>query len=348
MNIELSPEQKAAATALLDGIDKKPVQTMGGYAGTGKTVTLAWLAQKLTDFNVVAFTGKAASMMRRKGVERAQTIHSAIYDYDLDSNKFYLKSYPNCSGWLIDEASMVGTTLFRDLQQFGLPIIAIGDHGQLPPVGDDMGLMHNPQIRLEKIHRNAGPIAIFAEHLRKGGSAIGYHDKAGAVKIVPPGQRVAPETIKTQDQIICAYNRDRVKMNMRTIEILGRKCEPDAGHRVMCLRNNRDYGVFNGQQGVIKKLESDTEIIFQPDYGREVLVPFDPAAWNSEKTPEFNRFNRVVPFDFAYCITAHKSQGDEWQKVMVVEQKCKMWEHARWAYTAASRAKEGVLWLAAA
>jgi ATP-dependent exoDNAse (exonuclease V) alpha subunit len=50
------------------------------------------------------------------------------------------------------------------------------------------------------------------------------------------------------------------------------------------------------------------------------------------------------PFDYAYCITAHKSQGDEFEKTLVLEQKCRNWEHKRWAYTAASRSKVKLIW----
>ena len=50
------------------------------------------------------------------------------------------------------------------------------------------------------------------------------------------------------------------------------------------------------------------------------------------------------PFDYAYCITAHKSQGDEFDSVLVLEQQCKNWSHKRWAYTAASRAKNKLIW----
>jgi ATP-dependent exoDNAse (exonuclease V) alpha subunit len=47
-------------------------------------------------------------------------------------------------------------------------------------------------------------------------------------------------------------------------------------------------------------------------------------------------------FDYGYAITAHKSQGSEWLKVLVVEEKFPFdkLEHARWLYTAATRASE--------
>ena len=52
----------------------------------------------------------------------------------------------------------------------------------------------------------------------------------------------------------------------------------------------------------------------------------------------------LVPLEFTYgyAITCHKSQGSEWDKVLVVEEKFPFdkEEHARWLYTAATRASE--------
>ena len=55
------------------------------------------------------------------------------------------------------------------------------------------------------------------------------------------------------------------------------------------------------------------------------------------------------PFEFAYAygITCHKAQGSEWGKVMVYEEgfPYEKTEHARWAYTAATRASEKLVWV---
>jgi exodeoxyribonuclease-5 len=45
-------------------------------------------------------------------------------------------------------------------------------------------------------------------------------------------------------------------------------------------------------------------------------------------------------FDYGYCITCHKAQGSEYDKVLVFEEYLKGSDHARWLYTAATRAKE--------
>src|SRR5271170_373695 len=56
---------------------------------------------------------------------------------------------------VVDEASMVTEKIWADLTSHGVPILAVGDHGQLPPIRSDFDLMRKPDIRLEKILRQA-------------------------------------------------------------------------------------------------------------------------------------------------------------------------------------------------
>src|SRR3954447_26441989 len=74
--VSLSDEQRAAVDRLLSF--PSPVQTLGGYAGTGKTTVIRTLNEELPLFAVCAYTGKAANVLRRKGVA-ASTIHSLIF-----------------------------------------------------------------------------------------------------------------------------------------------------------------------------------------------------------------------------------------------------------------------------
>lgn len=352
--VALSPEQRAAADHLLGRTRVKPVQTLGGYAGTGKTTVIRHLSAALPGWLVVAFTGKAADVLRRKGLA-ANTIHSTIYRPVRTAKgvRFELKPAEavGAAGFLVDEASMVGRDVFRDLRSYDLPVIAVGDHGQLPPVGEDAGLMMSPDVRLETVHRNAGPIARFAEQLRLGRPAGTPPQRTGTVVYV---QRAAADAaLVTADQIICGTNATRVGLNRTVRRLLGRPDgdAPVVGDRVMCLRNDRLIGVFNGQQGTVAELDAAAgEMLFAPTYGEPVWVDYHPAAWNAAKPPAYDRDTRPgedIPFDFAYAVTAHKSQGDEWGKVIVYEERCRLWEHSRWAYTAASRAKEKLLWVTA-
>ncbi|MBY0457476.1 MAG: hypothetical protein K2V38_09085, partial [Gemmataceae bacterium] len=259
---------------------------------------------------------------------------------------------------------MVSKQILEDLKSYGLPIIGVGDHGRLPPVGDDAELMKGPDVRLEQLHRNAGPIARFAEFLRKGGDAADWpattwdDERKGGVMVRPKGA-ISVERMARADQVICAYNRTRAAVNDRIRAERWpdgfTRNAPPPGDRVICLFNGR--GRFNGQQGVAADVRPATagdahgpEIRFIPDgvqvHADDGWVLTHPEFWGKGKYPKLsaNRAGmediatRGVPFDFAYCLTAHKMQGDQADKIVVLEERCDLWEHARWAYTAASRA----------
>jgi ATP-dependent exoDNAse (exonuclease V) alpha subunit len=71
-----------------------------------------------------------------------------------------------------------------------------------------------------------------------------------------------------------------------------------------------------------------------------------------DKTPKLKELSNYASdkgfptigfFDYGYCMSVHKSQGSEWQKVIVFEQRTKRWDdnyYAKWLYTAITRAKE--------
>jgi ATP-dependent exoDNAse (exonuclease V) alpha subunit len=116
----------------------------------------------------------------------------------------------------------------------------------------------------------------------------------------------------------------------------------------MCLQNERTLGVFNGMQGTIGALFPPHTMRFDAD-GREFFVDYVPEQFNREERPEYihndpNGDKKRLPFDYCYCITCHKAQGDEFDRVLVIEQKCRAWDNARWAYTAASRARVRLDW----
>lgn len=346
-NITLTEEQNAA----LAEIKKlnEPIQSLGGFAGTGKTTVISHLIQdkKFSRFAVCAYTGKAANVLRRKGIKEASTIHSLIYEPEKDDDGnlvFVLRPGLGCDGIIVDEASMVGKELYSDLVAFNLPTIFVGDHGQLEPVGEGMNLMAKPDYTLETIHRNAGEIAFFAEFLRKGNRANNWDSTEGKVQFVD--KMNVYDHLDQVDQIICAYNRTRVGINKLVRSKLGYTPDyPQVGDRIMCLKNNKQRFLFNGMQGSITSLRRN-QIKFLTNSDEELQVRFDPKIFHKEKN-DFKNWSKdhPDPFDYAYCATAHKCQGDEFSKVMVLEQQCDLWKHERWTYTAASRAKEQLLWV---
>ena len=110
-----------------------------------------------------AYTGKAASVLRKKGVEDAQTIHSLIYtaveDEETGEVHFILSDdSPAADADLIvlDEVIMVNKEIADDLQSFGKKILVLGDPGQLPPVsGEGAFTSREPDVFLREIHRQA-------------------------------------------------------------------------------------------------------------------------------------------------------------------------------------------------
>ncbi len=358
-----SPEQREAISRLLSFA--KTEQTLGGFAGTGKTTVLKTLSRSplLENFAYCAYTGKAADVMARKGIPRTSTIHSRIYKpvkvERLNSNgkihhdiEFVRRETweLECDGFVVDEASMVGPEIYKDLTSYGLPVIFVGDHGQLPPVaGNGFNLMANPDIRLETVFRNAGEILHFANFLRQGNPAREWtqHENCTgeAVHLVPFTEVEQPAWDDLSSQAIVGMNKHRVILNRLARETLELPAHiPVPGDRVICLQNDRKVGVFNGMQGRALDIDLKTNSMIFESNGRTFPVKYDPDQFNEEKSLAYNARGRI-PFDYAYCISCHKAQGDEWDSVLVIEQSCRAWEQSRWAYTAASRAKKQLTWV---
>lgn len=350
--IELTKEQMDIATSLIKGIKTKREQSLAGYAGTGKSTVLSYIHNKLSNFAVCAYTGKAANNLKNKGILDASTIHSLIYipeSQEDGSVKYILRNWKEFQydGILVDEGSMVPTNLYRDLNTFKVPIIYFGDHGQLEPIGDNPNLMKNPMYKLEKIHRNAGDIARFAEHLRFGKSHKDFECEDGSVEFKTANEVEDKDLLET-DQIICAFNKFRTGMNFRIRTLLGRVSLVETGDKVMCLRNNRELGLFNGMIGTVTGVKEgkSIKIDFENEQGKFTNITVDKKAFGCEKfVPGPFDDRDVMPFDYSWVATCHKMQGDEADKVMVYEQKCDKWDHKRWAYTASSRSKEKLIWV---
>lgn len=361
---------------------RKPYITLGGYAGTGKTTLISILREELNRINPKAkvafcsYTGKAVQVMKRKLMEQKVsikgdflgTIHSLIYRTIEDSSGRVLgwalkdKFELNYDLMIVDEASMVDEKIWADLMSFRIPIIAVGDHGQLPPVSGEFNLMQKPHLRLTEIHRQAreNPIIELSILARQNGE-IPHGSYGGAVEKVSyaeSGSMVEdifsnynPDTL-----ILCGYNNSRVKINTAVRGYLGfENPEPCADDRVICLRNNREKAIFNGMLGTIldiKRLEGEK-------YQTTILMEGMPNAYegiiSSEQFFSPKTLNNILGykktqgmdlFDFGYALTVHKAQGSQARKVVLFEERFKemddeMWK--RWLYTAVTRAEEELL-----
>jgi len=114
---------------------------------------------------------------------------------------------------IVDECSMVGEEMAKDLMSFGTPILALGDPAQLPPVrsaGYFTGAP--PDVLLTEIHRQAldNPIIRLASQVREGND-IPYGDH-GTVKVIRPSD-LDRSLWRSNVQVLVGTNKRRNKAN---------------------------------------------------------------------------------------------------------------------------------------
>ena len=155
---------------------------------------------------------------------------------------------------VLDEVSMVGEEMARDLLAFGKPILVLGDPGQLPPIkGDGAFTKDAPDVMLTEIHRQAGESAIIRlATMARQGQPIAYGEHDAHVWKMRRDQ-VGPEQMLRGGQVICGRNATRIQLNTAmkkaagfdTVYPTGRARN---GHRekIICLKNRNDLGVVNG------------------------------------------------------------------------------------------------------
>lgn len=383
---ELSADQVLAHDAVLAwfGEHRSKLLTLGGYAGTGKTTTLGAIVRTLKEkrkklrVGFSCFTGKASLVLRgkleaarvlREGRDYCGTLHGLIYRPDgMRGGQMAWKRVPRAEMafdlFVLDEASMVSEQMLADLSSYGIPILAVGDHGQLPPVEGALNLMKNPDIKLEKIHRQA-----------EGSPIIRMSMLARLEGRIPVGV-YGPGVFKTNDPnfcerlgnpkngvVICGTNNTRTRLNKSLRLKAGHlSALPEVGEPTICLRNDADAGIYNGMVGVVRAVAAvcPEEHVYQGKpcpFHLDLDVDFPGAGvrwrgavlreqFGAPKTTQGHpamKWHQIGQlFDWGYALTAHKSQGAEWENVVVVEETGHMREdddRRRWLYTAVTRAR---------
>lgn len=396
--IPWNTEQQKAFTSIFKWLRtpakrRSQIYRMFGYAGVGKTA----MARHIADFvyeeagkngvgtgGVIfaAYTGKACSVLRSKGCLNAQTLHSLIYRPVIDPATGMCTGFTlnhesplaECALLVIDEASMVPDDMAQDILAFGCAILVLGDPAQLPPVkGEGYFILAEPDTMLTEISRQAkdSPIIYLATRAREGKTI--KPGKYGDSRVYDYGKHISDEMYERHDQVICGLNSTRQSINKRSRRING-KAErnpvyPVAGDRLMCLRNNREAGLYNGTMWTASKPKMGK--ILQPIFkgatrlkeGRGDVLQFkirsldesdsqgNPIILKTQVSPHhFNTDLREPPwrdiqgsdaFDFAYGITVHKGQGSQFKSVLIFDESQTFREHAKeHRYTGYSRAEE--------
>jgi len=274
---------------------------------------------------------------------------------------------------VLDEVSMVGEDMARDLMSFGKPILVLGDPGQLPPIkGDGAFTRDEPDVMLTEIHRQAAESAIIRlATMARTGEPIGFGSYDARVAKMRKGD-VTPEQALHGGQLICGMNATRLQINnaMRAAAGLGDTWLPTgAAEKIVCLKNQNDLGLINGMFVTLEDIVDEGSLYFSAvvtdEDGRRV-GPVDRDGRPGRLRLYKGHFEDHVAFDrtrhdrdwkdkkylteatFGWAITAHKAQGSQWENVIVWDDGLGRTEidRRRWLYTAITRAERGLVLLA--
>jgi exodeoxyribonuclease-5 len=372
--------------------DSSPIFRVFGYAGTGKTTVIKQVVEELgcNPFEVLfaAFTGKAALVMTRHGTP-ASTIHSLIYtpiipkkeDYEelkrqlelttdqqeikeiyaalreAQQLKFELSNTSPLNKaklLVLDECMMINEEMLGDILQFNVPILVLGDPGQLPPIkGTGALLSSRPDVMFTEIHRQAldNPIINMSFRARNG-KPISVDQYGDSCHI--PVRNLTKEHAQGLDQILVGKNTTRRNWNKRMRTILNLEgTYPVPGDKVICLRNKRSLGLFNGLLATVVRVIEEHEAYIQmeilTEMDRTIIVCMLRAHFQEYQVPgtlkelKWWDFQKAEEFDFGYAITVHKAQGSQWDHVGFYDDKFLTWnkpDRCKWLYTGITRAAE--------
>ncbi len=330
---------------------------------------------------LAAPTGRAAKRMTEVTGYEAKTIHRLLeVEWDESHRPFFSRNERNtlkCNVLIVDEMSMVDSVMFESLLRavpFGCRLVLVGDSDQLPSVGAgnvlhdliDSGLI--PTVELTEIFRQAMQSAIVTNsHLILEGTVPDLARRDSDFFFLHEGSpRSAAKTVcelaavrlpkaygyspLDQIQILCPSRKREAgtfSLNNEMQALLNPKSSLKAeisfgayslreGDKVMQIKNNYDImwvkddgtegaGVYNGDVGVLESIDrrSDTmRIRFDDRIAEYMLACADQL-------------------ELAYAVTVHKSQGSEYDYVIIplmdVPTRLK---YRNLLYTAVTRAKK--------
>lgn len=249
---------------------------------------------------------------------------------------------------VVDEYSMVDATMGEDLLSFGCPVLALGDPAQLPPVRGTPFFSGSPDVLLTEIHRQArdNPIIDMATTVREGG--VLKTGNYGSSRVLRRGDVTGEEVgnwVCRSNQLLVGRNKTRQSSNNRARELLGRSGDlPVDGDKLVCLRNNHEAGLLNGQQwwalGDSAEYDGKVALDLSDGNGARVDAVAHPEYFRGGQ-PDYWNVREAECFDYGYALTVHKAQGSQWDDVLLFDE----WRgnnRQQWLYTALTRAAERV------
>ncbi len=293
----------------------------------------------------------------------------------------YPKTFIKYKIVVVDEVSMAPMELLNLLFSHDVYVLCLGDPAQLPPVCSEETnpILAHPHIFLDEIMRQAQESEIIRLTMDiRAGKPLPLFDGKD-VKIYD--QKDLCEGMLTwADQVLVATNKTRITLNQQMRKMQGRGPQPEEGDKVICLKNywtkfaNNKDPLVNGTIGFLKNIHPNFHWIpkwitrgkahkldilaanFISDSGayftnlemdKELMLKGESFC-----TPEINykilhahkslQYYPPLEFAYGYAITGWKSQGSEWDKVLVLEENFPFSkdEHQKFLYTCATRSAE--------
>lgn len=338
--VKLAPEQRLAVkTALTHGIS-----IITGGPGTGKTMiqrALLDIYKRNHPGNEIcccAPTGRAARRMEQSTRFLASTVHKALGLLAGEDGNYNEPAELTADLILVDEVSMLDIYLAEHLfcaVKNNCQIVLIGDADQLPSVGPGAVLSEMiaseciPVVRLDKVFRqSAGSrIATNAKLIRHGNLSLEYGpdfqfmDSASTTESAEKVAEIYMQEIAkygVDNVALLSPFRQRTETGVNALNELIRDLvnPPDnekaevkfgkrifrCGDKVMQIKNHDD--VNNGDIGYITKIiNMDSETILYINFGDGKLKEYDAGDLDM--------------LDLGYASTIHKSQGAEYQSVII-------------------------------
>lgn len=382
-NIEKLDEQKEMLCIYVDNLEH--LYLTNDYIVTHNTTLVRSTIDALgiREENVVytSFTGKAAEVLRKKGNKNAMTLHKLLYTSVPRPDGSFI-SIPKITidykVVVVDEISMVPKPLIDLLFSHDVYVICCGDNFQLPPLSkeEDNHLLDSPHVFLDEIMRQEQESEIIRTSMDIRQNKTLREFKGKEVQILPPAA-LSTGMLLWADQILCATNATKDKLNAQMRELLGRDVNPEDGDKIICLKNywqsfsaqgnplvNGTIGYLNnsysraryaplwatsGKQTSIRTLCADfvtdgDELYHNVDMDEHMILTGEKCVdYKTEYKLNHSRTSKgIVPkeFTYGYAITYWKAQGSEWDKVLIIEEGFP-WDretHQRALYTAITRA----------
>lgn len=272
MSFELTPGQ-AEAVQMVDRLlddDNPAFGVLTGFAGTGKTTLLRVIAEKYDAPLILCPTGKAAIRVKEAtGGLDACTIHKYLYKPVEDpktGDPIWAKKpideidLPANGLVVVDEASMVGDQLWRDIwslcSKIGLKVLLVGDRFQLAPVKPEDGgfstltsLVTPYRADLTEVVRQALDNPIIKASMLIRDSEEGTMEAIMGMRSVAPGKLVEEFLSMAPSKALIVWrNATRQLLNLQVRKALAQPDDDIApGEPLLVMYNNYDLDRFNGE-----------------------------------------------------------------------------------------------------